>query len=161
MTASKDIEQGDFSVCGMIVMDLKGKHEAGVKARALLDSGSGSNFISSDLLPFLDYEKIGVSNLRLAGINTTQENLCELVKIKLANNACPVKTIKCYVRPGIFSYKVKPNSYKKMMEECDKLPEFLDPLEQTVDHAAGLALILGPGAIRDISREPPRYFPSY
>ena len=145
----------------MTVVKLKGISETEVSARALLDSGSGSNFISAELLPLLDYVKIGVNNLRLAGINSTQEDLCELVKVHLASNECPVKTIKCYVRPGRFSYKVNLKSYKKMVLECEVLPNFVDPLEQIVDHAEGLAMILGPGAIRDISREPPKYFKSY
>ena len=102
LIADKNQSRGDFSVCGMSVVQLKGLNDS-VNARALLDSGSGSNFISAELLPLLDYVKIGSSNLRLTGINSTQEDRCDLVKVQLSNEDCPVKSIKCYVRPGTFS----------------------------------------------------------
>ena len=151
---------GDFSVCGMVVLNILDRQRNQFRARALLDSGSGTNFVSDRLLPFLDFEKIGSRELVISGINTTQKVKYDLVKLFIFDDDCPVKTIRCYVIPGLLNYKVNKERYRRMIDECQPLQGFTDPLRQSVDHEGDLGIILGPGAINDISRDSPYYFKS-
>ena len=102
----KKISQGDFSVSGVIIMDLKGVTENKFKARVLLDSGAGTNFISKEILPHIKYDKLESEGLIVSGINTTQENKHELIKIYLDNKECPVEYLKCYVLENLIEYEL-------------------------------------------------------
>ena len=49
--------KGDFSITGMIIIDLQGKEQI-CKVRALLDKGAGTNFVASEVLKHIKYETI-------------------------------------------------------------------------------------------------------
>ena len=63
--------------------------------------------------------------------------------------------------PGMLSYKVNKNKYIAMINDCKEFPGIRNPFVEHVDHGEGIGFILGPGAIRDISLEPPIYYKSY
>ena len=98
--------KGDFSICGLLVMDVERKTGKDFKARTLLDSGAGTNFISEELLPEINFEKIETECLTVSGINTTQSKKHDLIKINLNNQDCPIKQIKCYLLPKLIEYKI-------------------------------------------------------
>ena len=153
--------KGDFSICGLIVMDIEGKTGRNFKARTLLDSGAGTNFISEEILPEIKCEKIETECLTVSGINTTQSKKHDLVKININNQNCPIKQIKCYVLPKLIEYEIKKNQLKQLMDECKDVEELQNPLEQKVDHKGGVSIVLSPGAIRDISWGPPIWYGNY
>ena len=155
------INSADFSASGMVILDLKSKQRQKYRARALLDSGAGTNFVAGDVLRHLDFEILNSSNISVSGINTTQTGKYDLVLLKMDNEECPTKYIKCYTLPGMLRYNVSTDLYEAMMHDCAELPGFTDPLKKFADHGGGLGLILGPGAIRDISIDSPIYFKSY
>ena len=156
-----DPEHGDFHANALIIIPLLGKNNLKFRARALLDSGSGTNFVSSDILPFINYEYLATKTMKVSGINTSESKTYDLVKIFISNNKCPTKEIKCFTLPGIINYNVDKKSYDSFMLDCIELENFLDPLQAETDHKPGLALILGPGAIGDISEKSPSFFNSH
>ena len=92
----KEEPKGDFSISGIIVMELESKTNDKFKVRTLLDSGAGTNFISQEILPHIKYETLKLENLIVSGINSKQEKEHQLIQISLANENCSVKHIKCY-----------------------------------------------------------------
>ena len=122
-------------------------HQNRFRARALLDSGSGTNFVSKDILPLLQYESLGSRELELSGINSTQRDRYELVRIFILSEQCPIKTLKCYVHPGPMSYEIEPTKYREVVEQCKNLQGFSDSFSIAVDHKQSQGLILAPGAI--------------
>ena len=145
----------------MVVIPLVGKDGSTYNVRALLDSGSGSNFICKDILPHLDYEYLATKQMKVTGINTTEKRTYDLVNVSIANTDCPVKKFKCYTLPNIVKYQVDKKVYNALMSDCIDLPNFSDPLKFKTEHGEGFGLILGPGAIGDISAKSPTYFKSY
>ena len=157
----KEESQGDFSVSGIIVMELESKANDKFKVRTLLDSGAGTNFISQEILSHIKYEKLKSENLIVSGINTKQEKEHQLIQILLANKNCPVKYIKCYVLPNLIEYNLNEDKMKEMIEECKNLQSFKDPFQQVVNHKEGIGIVLSPGATRDISYAPPIWHGKY
>ena len=153
--------QGDFSTGGVVVMDLVDNHGGKFKVRTLLDTGSGTNFISKELLPKIKYGKLVPEDLTITGINTTASNQHELVEIYLANELCATKNLKCYVLPDLIEYDLNKDKLRQMIQECKSLPEFQDPFEQQIGHREGIGIVLSPGAIRDISFAPPIWHGRY
>ena len=151
----KEESQGDFSVSGIIVMELENKIKGKFKVRTLLDSGAGTNFISQEILPHIKYETLKLENLIISGINSKQEREHKLIQISLANNNCPVKHIKCYVLPNLIEYNINEKKIQEMIKECKDLQNFKDPFKQTISHKEGIGIVLSPGATRDISYAPP------
>ena len=98
--------EGDFHISSMVVIPLVGKDGSTYNVRALLDSGSGSNFICKDILPHLDYEYLATKQMKVTGINTTENRTYDLVNVSIANTDCPVKKFKCYTLPNIVKYQV-------------------------------------------------------
>ena len=127
----------------------------------MLDSGAGTNFVSSEILPNLSYEYLATKSMKVTGINATESKSYDLVKIFIIEDTCPVKHFKCYVLPGIMQYNVNKSAYSSFMMDCHDLPGFSDTLKTQVSHENGLGLILGPGAIRDISFRTPTFFGSH
>ena len=78
LTAKWDTK-ADFNASGLVIMDLWSKNKSKYRVRALLDSGSGTNFISKDILPFLDFEKLGTHELMISGINATEKRFYDFV----------------------------------------------------------------------------------
>ena len=99
--------------------------------------------------------------MKVSGINTSESKTYDLVKIFISNDKCPTKEIKCFTLPGIINYNVDKKSYDSFMLDCIELEFFLDPLQAETDHKPGLALILGPGAIGDISEKSPSFSNSH
>ena len=147
---------GDFHMSGIILVDLIGKTNSNFKVRTLLDSGAGTNFIEAELLPHIKHECISTQGLEVSGINTKTVMSVDLVRVFINNTDCPVKTLLCYARKGKLEYKVNNSAVNKLFGKCD-LPNFTNPLEARADNGNGLGLILGPGAIRDISISPPQF----
>ena len=161
VNSKENNSQGDFSLCGVIVMELMNNSGGKFNARALLDTGSGTNFISKELLSNIKHEKLLPENLTVTGINTSKSNQHDLVKIFLTNNQCSIKNLKCYVLQDLIEYDLNKEKLKQMIQECRSLPEFQDPFEKEIDHREGIGIILGPGAIRDICYAPPIWHGKY
>ena len=161
VTTSENGSQGDFSTGGVIIMDLMSNSGGKFKVRTLLDTGSGTNFISKELLSKIKYEKLVPEGLTITGINTTQSNKHDLVEIYLANKNCVTKNLKCYVLPDLIEYDLNKDKLKQMILECRTLPEFQDPFQQEIGHREGIGIVLSPGAIRDISYAPPIWHGKY
>ena len=153
--------QGDFSISGIVIMDIISKSNKKFKAKTILDTGAGTNFISKEILPLIKYESIKTEGLKIAGINSTQEKIHELVKIYLDKDSCPIKYLKCYVLPDLIEYKLKEDKIKEMIQDCKDMPGFINPLEKKIDHREGISIVIGPGAIRDISYAPPIWYGKY
>ena len=99
--------------------------------------------------------------MKVTGINSAENKPYDLVKIFLFGDKCPVKEIKCYVLPGIMKYSLDVKAYDSFMSDCKDLDNFSDPLRAVTDHGEGLGVILGPGAIGDISADNPSYHKSH
>ena len=99
--------------------------------------------------------------MKVTGINSAESKPYDLVEIFLFGDECPIKSFKCYVLPGIMKYNLDIKSYDSFMTDCKDLPNFVDPLRAETDHGEGLGLILGPGAIGDISADNPSYYKSH
>merc|ERR1712106_1113241 len=106
--------RGDFSTGGVIVMDLINNTGGKFKARTLLDTGSGTNFISKELLSKVKYEKLESEGLTITGINTTKSNKHDLVEIYLDNEHCPIKNLKCYVLEDLIEYDLNKDKLRQM-----------------------------------------------
>ena len=141
-----------------MIIPIKGVKNDIYKVRTLLDSGSGTNFISSIILPHLKTEYLATQPIKVTGINTTEVKSYDLYKVFINDNSCPVKHFKCYSLPGIMKYNINKVAYSNFIKDCYSLPNFYDPLQAETNHGEGLGLILGPGAIRDISFKSPEYF---
>ena len=113
-------ESGDFHVSGLIITDLLSKTNSTTKVRTLLDSGSGTNFISEKILPFLNYEHIATKNMEITGINSTEIKKADLVRIFFNNNDCPIKSLKCYTMPDLLIYNTDKSAYNNMILKCKK-----------------------------------------
>ena len=74
-------ETGDFHFSGLVMVNLKGKNDSNFKTRTLLDTGSGTHFVSSEILPYLNYEYITTKEMKITGINSTEIKTYDLVKI--------------------------------------------------------------------------------
>ena len=131
------------------------------RIRTLLDSGSGSNFISGDVLEKLNFILLGTNEINISGINTTDQNMSQLSLINFFDETCPVKFLKCFTIPRSLPFNIDKNAYAKMILDCKEIPGTSNVLLEETDHGDGIALILGPGAIKDISRSPPKYFGNY
>ncbi|CAL4162179.1 unnamed protein product, partial [Meganyctiphanes norvegica] len=161
ISTSRNSSQGDFSLSGVIAIDLSTKDNRNFRARTILDSGSGTNFISKEILPYIRYDKLDSEGLVVTGINDTKASTHDLVRIYLVSKECQQKSIKCYVMPEMINYDISKNMLKTMLDECKIMPKFKNPLEQTIDHEEGVSIVLGPGAIRDISYTPPSWYGQY
>ena len=148
-------EEGDFHASGIIIVPLKGKNNSVFKARAILDSGAGTNFVSKDILPYLNYEHLSKRSMRVTGINSTENRSYDLVRIFISDKDCPIRDIKCFTLPGTIRYSINKNAYNSFLLDCVDLPNFNDPFIASTDHGQGLGLILGPGVIKDISLRNP------
>ena len=137
--------QGDFSTGGVIVMNLIDKSGGHFKVRTLLDTGSGTNFLSKELLSHIKHEKLIPEGLTITGINTTKSNKHDLVEIHLASEHCSTKNLKCYVLPDLIEYDLNKDKLKQMIQECKNLPEFQDPFEQEIGHREGIGIVLSFG----------------
>ena len=158
----KDTEtQGDFSVSGIIVMDIKSKTNNKFKARTILDTGAGTNFISKDILPYIKHDLIKKESLKITGINSTKEKEHDLIKIYIDKEDCPIKELKCYILPNLIKYEVKEDKMKEIIQECKNMPGFVNQLEKNISHEQGISIVIGPGAIRDISCAPPIWYGKY
>ena len=131
------------------------------RARALLDSGSGTNFVAGDVLSHLAYKQISSGDVTIAGINTTETKSLALTVVSFYDYGCPIKYLKCYVMPGMLSYKVDDKRYKSMINNCKNVPGIINPFIEEVDQGNGIGFILGPGAVRDLSPEVPIYHKSF
>ena len=160
-TTSVTAETGDFHVSGLVMINLLGKNNLNFKTRTLLDTGSGTNFVSSDILSKLKYDHITTKDLKVTGINSTETKKYDLVRIFIDCENCPVKSIRCYTIPGFPSYSIDKSAFNQIILECKQLPNLSNPLANEADHGEGIGLILGPGTIRDISEKPPSYYKSY
>ena len=109
--------KGDFSISGIIVMDVQGKEER-CKIRTLLDTGAGTNFVAAEVLKYVRYERIATEVLRIQGIHTVERRNYELVKLFIENDNCEIKEIICYVMEdlGKVGYLVDRNKMIKVME---------------------------------------------
>ena len=154
-------ESGDFHVSGLAIIDLVGANQDKFKVRTLLDSGAGTNFISENLLPHIKHELIATKSMRIAGINSTECKNSKLVRIFLNHETCPLKTMKCFTIPNLLSYNIDKAAFKNFIQNCQGLTNIINPLEAEVDHNEGLGMIIGPGTIRDICKEPPSYIGDY
>ena len=154
-------DHGDFHASGIILLDLVSKNNDKYIARALLDSGSGTNFVSEDILPHLKYQHLDTKQMKVTGINSTEVRSFQLVKIFISKTDCPLKEIKCYTLPGVMQYNVNRTDYSNFISHCKGLKNFSDPLVAETSHGEGLALILGPGTIRDLSYKSPSFFRSF
>ena len=146
----KEEPKGDFSISGIIVMELESKTNDKFKVRTLLDSGAGTNFISQEILPHIKYETLKLENLIVSGINSKQKKEHQLIQISLVNENCSVKHIKCYVLPDLIEYSINEDKMKEMILECKNLQNFKNPFQQTNNHKEGIGIVLSPGATRDI-----------
>ena len=160
-TFNNKISQGDFSLSGIIMMNLLNTSQGIFKARTIIDSGAGTNFISRKILPHIKYESLDSEGLAVTGINSKTNKKYELIKIYLNNKECPVKHIRCYVLPDLIEYEIINEELKQMIEECKNIKGFNDPLSQVADHKEGISIVLGPGATRDISYAPPLWHGKY
>ena len=128
--------KGDFSITGMItILDLQGKVQK-CKVRALLDTGAGTNFIASEVLKYVQYERITKVALSIQGINILERKNYDLVKLFLDNHECKTKEIICYVMKdlGEVGYLIDTTTMNKLMEECKDLKGLNNPLDEKVDH---------------------------
>ena len=107
---------GDLNVSGVVVIDFFSIYQKRFRARALLDSGSGTNFVNKEILPFLQHESLGSRELELSGINSTLRDRYELVRIFIFHDRCPIKTFECYVHPGPMSYNIEPAKYREVVK---------------------------------------------
>ena len=80
-TTSVTAETGDFHVSGLVMINLLGKNNSKFKTRTLLDTGSGTNFLSLDILSKLKYDHITTKDLKVTGINSTDTKKYDLVRI--------------------------------------------------------------------------------
>ena len=158
---NKKASQGDFSLSGVIMLNLISKTGGKFKARTLLDSGAGTNFISSKILPYLKYDNIDSEGLVVTGINSTSSKKHDLINIHLNSRECPVKQVKYYVLPELIEYEVNKIELKQMLEECKSISDLKDPFGQEADHKEGISIVIGPGATRDISYAPPLWHGKY
>ena len=154
-------DKGDFHASGLCVINLLAKDKSNFKVRTLLDTGCGTNFIFSELLPQLSYEHVATTNMEIAGINKSETKQTKLVKVFIENDNCPMKYIKCYTMPNLLEYNINESAYNKIYIECKELPNVSNPLRAKVNHGEGMGMILGPGTIRDISLKPPSYYKDY
>ncbi|CAL4110922.1 unnamed protein product, partial [Meganyctiphanes norvegica] len=104
ISTSRNSSQGDFSLSGVIAIDLSTKDNRNFRARTILDSGSGTNFISKEILPYIRYDKLDSEGLVVTGINDTKASTHDLVRIYLVSKECQQKSIKCYVMPEMINY---------------------------------------------------------
>ena len=152
-------EQGDYHLSGLVIIPLVGKGTAPYKVRTILDSGSGTNFISECILPHVKHEYLATKCLTVTGINSSEKRSHKLVRIFISNTNS--FSIKCYTLPSILEFSVNKASYNKIQEECSDIPEYKDPLKVSADHGKGIGLVLGPGTIRDISVSEPKAYKAY
>ena len=66
-------DKGDFHASGLCIINLLAKDESNFKVRTLLDTGCGTNFIFSELLPQLSYEHVATTNMEIAGMRAVLE----------------------------------------------------------------------------------------
>ena len=81
------------------------------KARALLDSGSGTNFVAGEILHKLAYTSLKSENITISGINATETRNAALIIVTFFDKGCPVRHMKCYVIPGMISFAIDTSKY--------------------------------------------------
>ena len=54
---------GDFHVSGLIIIPLLSKNNSKFKARSLLDSGSGTNFVSKEICLFITNYSMNLNSI--------------------------------------------------------------------------------------------------
>ena len=64
------------------------------RARALLDSGSGTNFVAGEIVQKLACKDISVENITIAGINATETRSAALTIVTFYDDGCPVRHMK-------------------------------------------------------------------
>ena len=67
--------QVDYSASGVIIINMLNSKGGSFRARALLDSGSGTNFVEDDVLAQLEHRIISSEDVTIAGINTTETRI--------------------------------------------------------------------------------------
>ena len=152
-------EQGDYHLSGLVIIPLVGKGTAPYKVRTILDSGSGTNFISECILPHVKHEYLATKCLTVTGINSSEKRSHKLVRIFISNTNS--FSIKCYTLPSILEFSVNKASYGKILEECSDIPEIKIPLKVCADHGKGIGLVLGHGTIKNIRADEPNIRNSY
>ena len=161
-TAIENRSKGEFSISGIIVMDMQGIKKT-CKVRALLDSGAGTNFVAAEVLNYVKYEKIATETLTIQGINTVERKEHDLVRLFIENDKCRIKEIKCYVMVdlGKAGYLIDRNKMNQVMEEYQGLEGLQNPLDQIVDHQGDIGIVLTSAMIKDISLGPQMWYAQY
>ena len=158
-------EQGDFHLSGLVIATLKSKSKGNspYRVRTILDSGAGTNFISETILPHIKHEYLATKTLNVTGINSSENKSMKLVKVFIDNKGSQNQHIKCYTIPSMINFNIDENNlrkfYKHFVDNC--APKGTQIPQIVADHGTGIGLVLGPGTIREISTENPKYIKEY
>ena len=116
----------EISVTPSVVVPIIGCNNNIYKVRTMLDSGSESNWVSKDILPFIKFSKISTIRLNVKHFNGSTPQKFDLVQVYIAKQfqdagrsecesvsvsgelECVDETINCLVYNGFFYHKIVP-----------------------------------------------------
>merc|ERR1711895_223896 len=137
-------------------MPLDNKNSDGIyRVRTLIDSGSGSNRIATDILPNINYTLIGHKHLRVRTFGKEVVGKYKIVQIYFEDNKVKY-AVRCYVIEDFLKH-ILVKGLKEYIRNNTQLEEevidrIIDPTED-VDHKEGTGLVLSHGELSLITKE--------
>ena len=154
-------DQVEISLTPSVVIPIVGRDNNVYKVRTMLDSGSESNWVSKQILPFIKFSKINKIRLNIKHFNGSTPQKFEIVQVYMlsgvlvgasgvqeSESECINESINCLVYDGFFYHKIVPG-LKEFIKENGAIARriwdnIVDP-EESVSHNdlnLGTALVL-------------------
>ena len=150
----------DLSICPTLICPLSTYGNTKYNIRTLLDSGSSTNWIASQILPHIKYEIIGSKVLT---VNTFSGRIRKRYKLIEAYFQCKLPPIRCFVMDTFSEAQIIKGLGKKIKNhikhnniKSKTLNNWVNPAELPANHDdinKGCGLILASTAINSIKNK--------
>ena len=149
-------KQADMSLSPTIILPILKSNDCIYKVRTLMDPGSGTNWISKDILKHVEYTSVGSEILEVVTFNNIVKQRFQLVEVYY-NNLNQKQSLRCYVIHD-FTQHIAVKSIldfivSKSIVRSTLFNSMVDPATKDVDHgrqSQGIGIILSSSAINKI-----------
>ena len=155
---SNNARQAEMSLSPTLVFPLLDNNDHKFRVRTLLDPGSGTNWIVSDILSKVSYSKVGSEVLEVVTFSGNVKRKFQLVEVYYENEQQERLALRCYVIDeftrhiavkGMLSHIVANSP-----EKHELFDYMVDPASKDVDHTdnQGIGIILCSNSINKIRK---------